>query len=335
MMDLSRRQLLHLATLAGAALATRNVALANGSDPLPSWRNGATRQRILDFVAASVAEGGPGYVAPDDRIAVFDNDGTLWCEQPAYFQLIFGIDRIRAMAPDHPEWKDQEPYKSVLAGDLKGLAAQGEHALLEVMMQAHAGMSTAAFLDIAKQWLATAEHPRFKRRYDTLVYQPMLELLAHLRANGFQTWIVSGGGIEFLRAFADRAYGIPPQQIVGSSIVTEFQIVDGKPELMRLPKIDFIDDKAGKPVGINKFIGKRPVFCAGNSDGDFEMLQWTTMAEGPRFGMIVHHDDAEREYAYDRNSPIGRLDKALDEAPKAGWQLVSMKDDWAEIFPPA
>jgi hypothetical protein len=334
MTELSRRTFLQAAVAAATTPAMRSPVLANGSDPLPSWREGPARQRMLDFVAASVAEGGPGYIAPEDRVAVFDNDGTLWCEQPAYFQLIFGLDRVRAMAPGHPEWKDQEPYKSALAGDIGALAAQGEHALLEVMMQAHAGMSTAAFLDIAAQWLATAEHPRFKRRFATLVYQPMLELLVHLRSNGYQTWIVSGGGIEFLRAFAEKTYGIPPQQIVGSSIATEFKIVDGQPQLMRLPKIDFIDDKAGKPVGINKFIGKRPVFCAGNSDGDFEMLQWTTMAEGPRFAMIVHHDDDVREYAYDRASPIGRLDKALDAAPAAGWQVVSMKDDWAEVFPP-
>ena len=328
---LRRRSLAAIA--AAAALAPVSRTQAQAADPLPSWRDSPRRRALLDFVAAVTTEGGPDFVPPADRIAVFDNDGTLWCEQPAYFQLLFGIDRIRAMAPEHPEWKDQEPYKSVLAGDIQALAAQGEHALLEVIMQTHAGISTQEFLDISRQWLATAEHPRFKRRYDTLIYQPMLELLVHLRSQGYQTWIVSGGGIEFIRAFAEPVYGIPPQQVVGSSIVTEFQIVDGKPQLMRLPKIDFIDDKAGKPVGINKFIGRRPVFAAGNSDGDLEMLQWTTAGDGPRFGMIVHHTDAEREYAYDRQSSIGRLDKALDQSEANGWLVVDMKNDWTEIFP--
>jgi phosphoglycolate phosphatase-like HAD superfamily hydrolase len=333
MIATSRRNFMGLTLAALAAGVEPRLALANGAEALPSWSDGAARKRILDFITASVTEGSPGYVRPEDRIAVFDNDGTLWCEQPAYFQLIFGIDRIRALAPEHPEWKDQEPYKSVLAGDIQALAAQGEHALLEVIMQTHAGMSTEQFLDISKQWLATAEHPRFKRRYDTLIYQPMLELLVHLRSQGYQTWIVSGGGVEFIRAFAEPVYGIPPQQVVGSSIVTEFQIVDGKPQLMRLPKIDFIDDKAGKPVGINKFIGRRPVFAVGNSDGDLQMLQWTTAGDGPRFGMIVHHTDAEREYAYDRQSSIGRLDKALDQSAANDWLVVDMKNDWTEIFP--
>ena len=278
-------------------------------------------------------EGGPSFVPPEDRIAVFDNDGTLWSEKPAYFQLFFALDRIKAMAPDHPEWKDVEPYKSILADDFENLAKLGEHALLEVLMQTHAGMSVDQFQAFVTAWLANAKHPKFQRGYDTLVFQPMLELLSYLRDNGYQTWIVSGGGIEFLRTFAEKTYGIPPQQVVGSSIVTEFQMVDGKPTLVRLPKIDFIDDKAGKPVGINKFIGKRPIFAAGNSDGDLQMLQWTSAGAGPRFGMIVHHTDADREFAYDRELSVGRLDKALDEAPSAGWLVVDMKNDWTQVFP--
>jgi phosphoglycolate phosphatase-like HAD superfamily hydrolase len=332
MLIASRRTFLGLSASFIAFLASR-PALAAGEPVLPSWTDNGARQRIVDFVEASVKEGGPGYIAPAERIAVFDNDGCLWCEKPAYFQLFFAIDRIRAMAPQHPEWKDTEPYKSILAGDLAALAAQGEHTLLEVVMQTHAGISVEEFQGLVTDWFKVARHPKFDRPFDQLVYQPMLELLAYLRANGYETWIVSGGGVEFVRTFADRAYGIPPQQVVGSSIVTEFQIIDGKPALIRLPKIDFIDDKAGKPVGINKFIGRRPVFAAGNSDGDLEMLQWTTMAEGPRFGMIVHHTDAEREFAYDRDSSVGRLDKALDAAPSAGWLVVDMKNDWNRIFP--
>jgi phosphoglycolate phosphatase-like HAD superfamily hydrolase len=332
MIATSRRVFLGMSAAFLAAASSR-PAFAAGSEVLASWADNASRQRIIDFVEASVKEGGPGYIAPAERIAVFDNDGTLWCEKPAYFQLFFALDRVKAMAPEHPEWKDTEPYKSILAGDLAALAAQGEHALLEVVMQTHAGMSVDEFQAIVADWMKTARHPKFDRPFDQLVYQPMLELLAYLRANGYETWIVSGGGIEFLRTFAERTYGVPPQQVVGSSIVTEFQLVDGKPSLVRLPKIDFIDDKAGKPVGINKFIGRRPVFAAGNSDGDFEMLQWTTMAEGPRLGMIVHHTDSEREFAYDRESSVGRLEKALDAAPTAGWLVVDMKNDWNRIFP--
>jgi phosphoglycolate phosphatase-like HAD superfamily hydrolase len=333
MLTANRRTVLRLCAAAAAISALPVIARAAGANPLPSWTDGEARKRIIDFVTASVTEGGTGYVAPADRIAVFDNDGTLWCEKPAYFQIFFALDRIRAMAPEHPEWKGQEPYRSVLAGDLESLAEQGEHALLEIVMETHAGMSVDSFSGLVKDWLATAKHPKFNRGFDALVYQPMLELLAYLRANGYETWIVSGGGVEFMRTFAERTYGIPPQQIVGSSIETAFEMVDGVPALMRLPKIDFIDDKAGKPVGINKFIGRRPVFAAGNSDGDLEMLQWTTSAEGPCFGMIVHHTDDAREYAYDRQSPVGRLDKALDAAPEAGWLVVDMKTDWTAVFP--
>ncbi|HSO47159.1 MAG TPA: HAD family hydrolase [Rhizobiaceae bacterium] len=330
MRNRSRHLFVALVAIAFAILAT---PFARAADILPSGNEGAARTRIIDFVTAATTEGGPGFIAPADRIAVFDNDGTLWAEQPAYFQLFFAIDRIKAMAPQHPEWKDTEPFKSILAGDMAAFAKQGEHALLEVVMQTHAGMSVDEFKAIVTQWIETAQHPKFQRRFDTLVYQPMLELLDYLRANGFETWIVSGGGIEFMRAFAERTYGIPPQQMVGSSIVTKFELVDGKPVLTRSAKIDFIDDKDGKPVGINKFIGKRPVFAAGNSDGDFQMLQWTTSGEGPRLGVIVHHTDAEREFAYDRASPVGRLDKGLDAAKAEGWQLIDMKNDWSAIFP--
>jgi phosphoglycolate phosphatase-like HAD superfamily hydrolase len=333
MLELSRRMMLMTAVATIASAATQHVTLATGSDPLPSWREGEAKARIVAFVTETTTMGGENFVVASDRIAVFDNDGTLWSEKPFYFQAFFALDRIRALAPSHPEWNDKEPFKSIIAGDLESFAAQGEHAILEVIMETHAGLSVDAFKEIVSDWLVDAKHPTLGRNFDSLVFQPMLELLTYLRANGYETWIVSGGGIEFIRTFAERAYGIPPQQVIGSSVVTEFQIVDGKPELMRLPKVDFIDDKAGKPVGINKFIGKRPVFAAGNSDGDMQMLQWTTAGEGPRFGLIVHHTDDAREFSYDRQSSVGRLDKALDLAPSEGWLVVDMKSDWATIFP--
>jgi phosphoserine phosphatase len=331
-MALFKRMIRGAALALGLALLTALPGFAM-DDPLPSWNDGATKQAITAFVAASVEQGGTGYIAPADRIAVFDNDGTLWAEQPAYFQLFFAIDRIRAMAPDHPEWKDTEPFKSILAGDMEGLAKQGEHGILELVMQTHAGMSVDEFKALVTDWMKTARHPKLQRGFDTLIYQPMLELLNYLRANGYETWIVSGGGAEFLRTFAERTYGIPPEQVVGSTIVTTFEMRDGKPALIRQPKIDFIDDMEGKPVGINKFIGKRPVFAAGNSDGDLQMLQWTTAGNGPTLGVIVHHTDVQREFAYDRTSSIGKLDKALDAAPAAGWVLIDMKNDWKEVFP--
>jgi len=267
------------------------------------------------------------------RIATFDNDGTLWCEHPMYNQLVFALDRVKAMAPLHPEWKDKQPFKAVLDGDMKALAASGEHGLMEVMMAAHAGMTADEFTKIVIDWIATARHPRFKRPYTELVYQPMLEVLAYLRANGFKTYIVSGGGIEFMRPWSERVYGVPPEQVVGSSIKTRFEMRQGRPELFRLPEVNFIDDKAGKPVGINEFIGRRPIAAFGNSDGDLEMLQWTTMSGGRRFGLIVHHTDAEREYAYDRDTEFGKLDKALDAAVVNKWTVADMKKDWKVIFP--
>jgi phosphoserine phosphatase len=304
-------------------------------DALPSWNDGPAKHAIIGFVAKVTRTGGAGYVKPQERIAVFDNDGTLWTEWPAYSQLYFALDRIKALSPDHPEWKKRQPFKAALAGDLKALAATGEKGLLEIVAAAHAGNTTEEFTAIVTQWLETAQHPKFKARYDRLVYQPMLELMAYLRANGFKTYIVSGGGVEFMRAFAERVYGVPPEQVIGSSIVTKFAVVDGKPVLKREAKIDFIDDKAGKPVGVNRSIGRRPIAAFGNSDGDFEMLQWTTAGEGPRLGLIVHHDDAEREAAYDRHALAGRLDRGLDEAPARGWVVVSMKSDWKTIFPAA
>jgi phosphoglycolate phosphatase-like HAD superfamily hydrolase len=314
-------------------LAAVSAASAQ-TDPLPSWNDGSAKARIVGFVQAVTEQGGKDYVPPADRIAVFDNDGCLWSEQPAYFQLLFAIDRVKALAPKHPEWKTKQPFKAVLEGDMKTLAASGEKGLLELVMATHANLTSDEFAQIVKDWLATARHPKLKRPYTELVYQPMLDLLAYLRANGFQTWIVSGGGIEFVRVFSEARYGVPPQQVVGSSVKTKYEVRSGQPAIVRLPQIDFIDDKAGKPVGIHKFIGKRPIAAFGNSDGDFEMLEWTTSAPGARLGLIVHHDDAEREFAYDRNSHVGRLARGLDEGPKRGWTIVSMKNDWRSVYPP-
>jgi phosphoglycolate phosphatase-like HAD superfamily hydrolase len=308
-------------------------ATAAAGDPLPSWSEGPARQALVTFVERVTKEGGPDFVPPAERVAVFDNDGALWSEQPMYVQLAFALDRVKALAPEHPEWKEKEPFASVLRGDLAGVAASGEHGLLELVMASHAGNTTEEFAGIVEDWLAKARHPRLGRPYTEAVYQPMLELLAYLRANGFKTFIVSGGGIEFLRPWAERVYGVPPEQVVGSSVQTRYELRDGKPAIVRLPAIDFIDDKAGKPVGIHKFIGRRPILAFGNSDGDFEMLEWTTAGPGPRLGLLVHHDDAEREVAYDRQSSVGRLDRGLDEAPKRGWTLVSMKRDWKRVFP--
>ncbi len=270
---------------------------------------------------------------PEDRVAVFDNDGTLWTEWPAYNQLLFALDRVKALAPRHPDWRTKQPFKAALAGDMKKLAASGEKGAAEIVGATHAGNTPEEFQSIVAQWLESAKHPKFKARYDSLVYQPMLELLAYLRENGFRTYIVSGGGVEFMRAFAERVYGVPPEQIIGSTIATTYEVRDGKPTLERQAKIDFIDDKAGKPVAINRAIGRRPIAAFGNSDGDFEMLEWTTAGAGPRFGMILHHDDEAREAAYDRKSPVGRLDRALNEAGRRGWALVSMKNDWKSVFP--
>ncbi|MHC4517430.1 MAG: HAD family hydrolase [Planctomycetota bacterium] len=301
-------------------------------DPLPSWNEGPAKQAIVDFVKHVTAPGSPGFVSTPERIATFDNDGTLWAEQPMYFQLAFVLDRVKALAPAHPEWKEKQPFKAVLEGDLKAVFAGGEHALLELVMETHAGTTTEEFEQIVKDWIAKARHPKSGRLYTEMVYQPMLELLAYLRSNGFKTYIVSGGGIEFMRPWSEEVYGILPEQVIGSSIKTKFELRDGKPVLVRLPEINFIDDKAGKPVGINQHIGRRPIAAFGNSDGDLQMLQWTAAGSGSRFCLYVHHTDAEREFAYDRESSIGRLDKGLDEARAKGWTVVDMKGDWKRIF---
>ncbi|MGA2128155.1 MAG: HAD family hydrolase [Xanthobacteraceae bacterium] len=306
--------------------------IAVSSNPLTSWNDGANKRAIIDFVARVTQQGGPGFVPPDQRIATFDNDGTLWVEHPMYTQLAFALDRVKALAALHPEWSSTQPFKAALEGDMKTLAESGEHGMAELVMATHAGMTTEEFEKIVTDWLATARHPRFKRPYTELAYQPMIELLVYLRANGFEIFIVSGGGVEFMRPWTERVYGVPPQQVLGSSIKTRFQMRDGRPELFRLPELNFIDDKAGKPVGINEFIGRRPIAAFGNSDGDLQMLQWTTMSGGTSLGLIVHHTDEVREYAYDRDTPFGRLDKALDAAAINKWVVVDMKNDWNRVF---
>jgi haloacid dehalogenase-like hydrolase len=319
--------------LLSIALVCSLVAGAQ-TDPLPSWNDTAPKKAIIEFVQKVTAEGTPDFVPIDQRIATFDNDGTLWVEQPMYVQLAFVLARVHQLAPKHPEWKTTQPFKGVLEGDVKAVAATGENGLMQLMSATHAGMTVEEFQKIVTDWLATAQHPRFKRPYTQCVYQPMLELLAYLRANNFKTYIVSGGGIEFMRPWTEQVYGIPPEQVVGSSIKTKFEMINGTPELMRIPEINFIDDKEGKPVGINQYIGRRPIAAFGNSDGDQQMLEWTAAGSGPRLMLLVHHTDAVREYAYDRQSSMGRLDKALDEANAKGWVVVDMKNDWKTIFPP-
>ena len=299
---------------------------------LPSWNDGKSKQAIVDFIKKVTTQGGADYVAPEDRIAVFDNDGTLWTEQPFYFQLGFILDRVKALAPQHPEWKEKEPFKSILAGDLKGIAKSGERGLVELVMETHAGLTTDDFRNIVIDWFATARHPKTGKPYNEMTFLPMRELLDYLRANGFKTFIVSGGGVEFMRPMTEKAYGIPPEQVVGSTITTQYALIGDIPVLNRLPKVDFVDDGPGKPVGINKFIGRRPILAAGNSDGDYEMLRWVMAGQGPHFAMIIHHTDADREYAYDRKSDFGKLDKALDEAESRNWLLVDMKADWKKIY---
>jgi hypothetical protein len=300
---------------------------------LPSWNQGETRQSIVDFVERVTDPASQDYVAPPERIAVFDNDGNLWAEQPLYFQLLFALDRVRAMAGDHPEWQETEPFRAILDDDRESLATIGEHELVEIVMATHAGMTTDEFDAVVADWLATATHPRFDVPYTELVYQPMLELLTYLRDNEFKTFIVSGGGMDMIRSFAERVYGIPPEQVVGSAGELEFSLVEGVPTLTKTPGINFVDDKDGKPVGIRRFIGRRPIFASGNSDGDLQMLQYTAPGNRTAFGLMLHHDDGEREWAYDRDSHIGRLDVGLDEASERGWTLISMKDDWSKIFP--
>ena len=328
------RRTTNLATIALACMVVFMTTAAHAADPLSSWNEGTAKQSIVEFVNKVTKEGSPDFVPPEERIATFDNDGTLWCEQPLYFQLLFALDRVKALAPQHPEWKTKEPFASLLKGDLKGALAGGERGMLEIIVVTHAGMTTADFERIVKEWIATAKHPKFKRPYTECVYQPMIELLAYLLANGFKTFIVSGGGIEFMRPWTGKVYGIPPEQVVGSSIKTKYEWQDGKPVLMRLPEMNFIDDKTGKPVGINSHIGRRPIAAFGNSDGDQQMLEWTQTGSGARLMMLVHHDDAAREFAYGAESKIGTFSDALmAEAKKNAWTVISMKDDWRVIFP--
>lgn len=320
------------AGLVYAFLLTGTVECA--TDALPSWNEGSAKQSIVDFISKITRPGSPDFVPIAERIAVFDNDGTLWSEQPLYFQAFFILDRIKTLAPEHPEWKDQEPFASVLRGDVTSALAGGEHALIEMTLATHTGMSTDEFDRIVSDWIATAKHPTTGRRFTEMVYQPMLELLAHLRASGFKTYIVSGGGIEFMRPWAEQIYGIPPEQVIGSSVKTQFEIHGSQPALKRLPEMNFINDKGGKPVGIQMHIGRRPVAAFGNSDGDLQMLQWTDARQGASLCLYVHHTDAEREWAYDRASSIGRLDRGLVEAQTHGWTVVDMRRDWKVVFPP-
>jgi phosphoglycolate phosphatase-like HAD superfamily hydrolase len=310
------------------------ATMAHAADTLPSWNDGAVKQSIVNFVAKVTKAGSPDFVPESQRIATFDNDGTLWAEQPMYFQVVFALDRVKALAPQHPEWQTTEPFASLLKGDLKAALAGGERSIVEIVMATHAGMTTQEFEQIVTGWVATARHPKTKRLYTEMVYQPMLELLAYLRANGFKTFIVSGGGVDFMRVFSERVYGIPPEQVVGSTGKVKFELRDGKPVLVKLPEIQLVDDKDGKPIGIHQYIGRRPIAAFGNSDGDLQMLQWTAAGSGPRFMGLIRHTDADREWAYDRQSSIGRLDKALDEAQAKGWTVVDMKRDWKIIFPP-
>jgi phosphoglycolate phosphatase-like HAD superfamily hydrolase len=327
----TRRSLFALSFVVLGGSAFAQPAPAN---PLPSWNDGSAKKSIVDFVTRVTTQGGVDLVPPAERIATFDNDGTLWTEQPYYFQLAFAFDRVKAMAPQHPKWKSQQPFKALLENDEPALAASGEKGLLQIIAVTHAGMTIDEFSKTVLGWAATSRHPRFNRPYTAMVYQPMLELLAYLRGNGFKTFVVSGGGVEFMRPWVEKVYGIPAEQVVGSSGEVKFQTdPNGKPELVKLAKVEFIDDGPGKPVGINRFIGRRPIVAFGNSDGDLQMLQWTMAGEGARFAALVHHTDAEREYAYDRQSKIGKLDKALDEAVAKGWTVIDMKEDWKEIFP--
>ena len=302
-------------------------------NPLPSWNNGSTKAAIIAFVTKATTAGSPDFIPQSERIATFDNDGTLWTEQPLYVEFVFALDQVKALAPRHPEWKTEQPFRAVLENDQQTLLSGGEAGLMKIMAATHAGMTSEEFQKTVTNWIATARHPRFKRLYTELVYQPMLELLSYLRANGFKTFIVSGGGVEFMRPWTERVYGIPPEQVVGSMGKLQYEMRNGTPVLVKDPAVDLIDDKAGKPVGIQKFIGRRPVFAAGNSDGDLEMLQWTTIGRRPSLGILIRHTDAVREWAYDRNSKIGQLNVALDQAPQRGWIVVDMKKDWKVIFP--
>jgi phosphoglycolate phosphatase-like HAD superfamily hydrolase len=328
-MKLAYRQYL----IAAVFLVLTAATVLAQTDPLPSWNEGKSKKSIMDFVARVIKPGSPDFVEPAERIAVFDNDGTLWSEQPIYFQAFFLFDRIKALSPQHPEWQTKEPFASVLKGDMNAALAGGQDTLMAMFAATHSGMTTEEFEKIVAIWISTAKHPKTGRLLTEMAYQPMLELLSYLRANGFKTFIVSGGGIEFMRPWAERVYGIAPEQVVGSTGKTKFEMRDGKPVLVKLPEINFVDDNVGKPVGIHQHIGRRPIMAFGNSDGDLQMLQWTTAGSGPRFAMYVHHTDERREWAYDRTSHIGKLDKGLDEAAAKGWTVADMKKDWKVIHP--
>ena len=318
--------------LATVTTGTTGAAPQPAGDPLPSWNDGVPRKAVLDFVARVTQTGRPDFVPPSERIATFDNDGTLWSEQPIYTQLAFALDRVKTLAAAHPEWPEKQPFKGVLEGDMRAVAATGEHGMVEIVAATHAGNTTVEFEQIVTEWIASARHPKTGRAYTQMVYRPMLELMAYLRDNHFKTYIVSGGGVEFMRPWVERVYGIPPEQIVGSRAKVKYETRNGAPVLLRLAEVDHIDDGPGKPVGIHQVIGRRPIAAFGNSDGDFQMLEWTTAGRGPRFGLIVHHTDGDREWAYDRESHVGRLARGLDEGPKRGWIVVDMKRDWNRIF---
>lgn len=304
----------------------------NAKDPLPSWNEGASKKSIIDFVSKTTKQGSTDFIPVTDRIACFDNDGTLWSEQPMYFQLAFALDRIKALAPQHPEWKTTQPFQAVLEGDVKAAFADGVKSIMQIVGATHGGMTADQFDKIVKDWIATAKHPKTGKQYMEMIFQPMVELLNYLRANGYKTFIVSGGGVDFMRAWAEKAYGIPPDQVIGSSGKVKYELVDGKPEIIKTPELNYFDDKEGKPVAIHQYIGKRPVFTVGNSDGDYAMLQWTSTGSGARFGMIVDHTDAEREWDY-RKSPMGNLEKGIEDAKKYNWVIADMKKDWKKIFP--
>jgi len=328
-----------LASLLAAACSPAPVpsravdAAALQPDPLPSWREGASRKAVLDFVDRVTLQGGPDFVPAAERVAVFDNDGTLWSEKPVPFQVMFALDQVRALAPQHPQWQKLEPFASVLRGDMQGLAKSGEKGVLTVVAATHAGMTTDEFERSVTQWIASARHPQTGRPYTAMVYQPMLELLAYLRSKGFKTFIVSGGGVDFMRPWAEGVYGIPPEQVIGSAGKIRLEVQGGEPVLVKLPQIELTDDKEGKPVAIQSRIGRRPIAAFGNSDGDLQMLQWTMGGKGARFALFVHHDDAVRESAYDRQDKLQQFSKGWDEALAKGWAVVSMKDDWKTIYP--
>jgi phosphoglycolate phosphatase-like HAD superfamily hydrolase len=316
-----------------SAPATTPPPAASQTDPLPSWNDGPSKKAIVAFVTRVTTGGGPDFVAPAERIATFDNDGTLWSEQPIYFQAAFALDRVKELSPSHPEWTSKQPFKGIIEDDMKAVTAAGEKGLAELLAVTHTGNTTDEFDKIVRDWIANARHPKTNRPYTEMVFQPMLELLNYLRANGFKTYIVSGGGIDFMRPWTERVYGIPPEQVIGSRAKVRYEVRNGQPAILKLPEVDLVDDKAGKPVGIYQVIGRRPIAAFGNSDGDFEMLEWTTSGPGARFGLIVHHTDGEREWAYDRTSHIGQLARGLDEAPKRGWTVVDMKNEWKVIYP--